>query len=798
MLREIALEARPVVRNLIRNRWRTLLVVTMLSLTLGVALAIGRIADPILLRPLPHPDSDRLYVLQSLHEMPDGRVERVQSGVIDFTRWRADNTLFEGVEAMRPQSLAISGSGAPSYVDGASVTAGLFEMLGTSPFMGRHIAPDEDVPGSNVCMISFGFWRERFGSDPGVIGREIRVDGVSRRIVGVMPRGFRLLNRDMQVWTALGLDPANPGVGRFLTTVARAKAGASHEGLSGEISRISAALEKELPRTHAGWKVRVLPLREFLFESRRDVVVLLGVAVAGLFLIAAVNLANLALARVEESREDLAVRAALGSPRRRVVSAIALESLLSGLAGGAGGLVLSGWIVRGVLRFDERLAQSIGDVSVNWRLGVAAVGASVLASVLVMVLPALRASRLLSVTLAARGVAGSRRGMRLSRALLVAQVAIATLLLVTGGVLLSGLRDRFGTDTRLDATNILTFQTRLAGERYDDRAERADFVARLVPRLEALPGVDAAAVTVNLFDEENDVLTMFRVEGQTEDSPVSTSRFRRATPGYFEMMRIRVLEGREFEATDDIDAPPVAIVSRAFADVYWPDRSAIGRSISRTGNNPAAIVVGVVDDVWDLGYVGGPSPTLYTPFAQTPAPFVSGVVRVKGRPEAIAPMIAKAVGEVDPDQPVEKIMTLDAALARSVHGEALRGAVTAGLGLAGLLVAAMGIHATISWGLAQRTREIGVRLAIGASGERVFALVMMESMRLAAIGIVSGLTLVLLAGRLAGGFGGLQFTTDPVIAAIVVVVVLAASVGSTLLPAWRIARLDPVKALEPR
>lgn len=775
-------------------------------LTLALVMAAGNavlvVANAILFRPLPFADSGRLV---RVYMQPPGTTAFTDANPLHpltFLRVRERQRSFESIETVWAQERAIGGNGDPESVPSAAVSAGLFRLLGATPVAGRTFTEEEAQAGRRVVVIGHGLWTRRFGANPVVIGTTVIIDREPWEIIGVMGSDFEAVYVRSEFWTPLPIregNLVNPGA-TFLQTIGRLKADVAVAQAEAELKSIRTAVESENPRLK-GWNIRAIDLRAAQFGTQSRALALLLGAVFALALVAAANLANLTLADVLHRRPQLAIRSALGATRTDMIRPEIIQGLIIAAVGATIGMVAAVWTVPLIVALDPSSQLDRVRYALDWRVALGACGLSLIVVGVAAVVPTMRiASTDIAASLAdgGRAAIGGRRHERLRQWLVATQTGLA-LVMVSAGALVGGALDKTArTDPGFDVDNVLTAQLRLSENAYAAEAVRAQFVNAVVDRVRQIPGVVDASTTMNLFIPGFTFQTLVNIEGKpTPDGQPHTVLFRRVSPGYFRTLRIREIAGRTFDSRDVAGGMPTAVVSRSFADRYWPGDDAVGRLIRRIAPAPLTTVIGIVDDVYDVGYGQEPRPTLYLPYAQNSnvAAPVSLVVRTTSDPAAFVAAIKAAVWEIDPAQPLSDVSLLERFLAGSLGPQRLRSVLLAIFAGIGLLIAVIGIYAVTARSVVERTREVGVRLALGGQPRRVWWALAGRALRAFGAGIVAGTGGTLaVAALLAGVFPEIA-STPRIYAAPGAGLVLAAGIVTALVASRRVARIDPLKAL---
>jgi putative ABC transport system permease protein len=802
----IAKEFRLAVRSLWRTRGLSAVAVLCMGLGIGVCATLFASANPWLFRPLPYAQPERLMALrETLPHAGEGiRTENLSPP--DYRDWTTRSRTFEAFGAFERIESNLSTDEQPERVPGAQITASLFPMLGKEPVLGRGLTGDEDRPGGPpVAVLGHGLWQRLFGGDPGAIGRTLKLDGIPHTVVGVMPPGFAFPEY-AEVWTPLRLGPGSQdrGVHR-LDVLARLGAGVTLEQARADLRRIAAELEREYPDTNRGRGAKVAPLLEEATPPGVAAALRLLVG-AGLFvqLIACANVGNLLLARAASRRKETAVQLALGAGRWRLLRQNLAEALLVCAAGAGLGLLLASW----------GMAMTYGSVPIRppfWavldldgRVVGFTVTVAVLSALLVSLGPVFQAGKagiVDDLKDGARTVAGGPRG-RLGSVLVVAELGLSLVLLVGATLLVKSFLHRYDVGAGFDTKGVLTARLALSGEAYADPTRRAVFLEELVRRLRDRPLVEEAGIANGL--PFPDPLyggwwsRSLEVEGQpVEPDRRPTATYATASAGYLRSLALPLVEGRLFSGEEEADGRKVVVVSDGLAGRLW-DGSAIGRRL-RFPNGDWLEVVGVVKETRDAGDVIGvgtrPAGQVYVPYRQDPWTAVSLVVRTGADPSSLAGALREDLRALDPTLPLHSVFTLDEVRSRAIWVPRLWSRMLAAVAAFALLLAGLGVYGVVSYAVSQRTHELGVRIAIGASRGNVLSLVLGHGLRLALGAATAGLVgAVALSGALSGLLYGVD-PLDPVIlfgsASLLTLVALAASYG----PAWRATRLDPLAAL---
>jgi putative ABC transport system permease protein len=801
-------DARLAFRALRRQRGFAAAAILTLALGIGATTAVFSVVHGILLRPLPFPESDRLVQVMAL----DGDVEWTASPP-DFMDWRAETTSFQALAAVNTGAFALTGDGPAQQYSGATVSAAYFTVLGVAPQVGRAFTEANEVPGANrVVVMSEAVWRARFGADPAVVGRHVRLDGGDYEIVGIMPRGFDAPG-GMDFWVPLAFMPDDLRTQRgahYLNVYGRLAPDVTLERADREMKQIAARLDLAYPDANPGWSARVTALRESIVgDVGRPLWAMLG-AVALVLLMACVNVASLMLGRaVGRERED-AVRTALGAGRLRLVRGVMIESGVLALAGGVVGTLLAIWGVAALTRIAPGNLPRLDEVGVDaWALGFTLV-VTIVTGLVFGAAPSLHHLRRRDASGAlAAGERGGTAGGRLQRwrrALVVAQMALAVTLVAGAGLLVKSFARLLATDPGFSTESALTFNLSVPDAGYEV-PERVDaFVVDVEQRLAALPGVTAVGAIFGLpltgFDFS---ISMTSVDGRTFDAQEQAQRtspqMRIVTPGYFAAMGIPLVRGRGISDQDQAGGPPVVVVSETGGRLIFGGEDPLGHRFelgTRMGLGRGRVggeVVGVVGDVKDASLRAPPRPLIYAVHRQFPVRFLQVVLRTPGDPLALAEPARQAVAAVDPNVPLYRVRTLGQLLGASVAQARFMTLVLGLFAAVALALAAVGIYGVVAYTVAQRTRELGIRLALGARAADILWLVLRQGAILGGLGAAIGLAGALVSTRALARMLYEVTPSDPATFALGTVGLLAVALVASYLPARRASGVDPVEAL---
>jgi len=801
MLQDLRLAA----RTLRRSPGFTATAVACIALGIGVTTTIFSAVNAILLRPLPYPRADELVAVYA--QNPDRGIYGANVSWPDYASWRDESRALAALGMWTWTSLAVGGgAGEVERVEGSEVTANLFPLLGVRPVLGRAFSAGDQTPGRDrVALLSYGLWQRRFGGDRGVVGRSVQVDGLPYTVVGVMPPRFNFPQRG-QLWVPFTVDQnAQERANRmYAGAIGRLKPGVTVEQARADLAAVSARLQREYPGDNFGWAAEVIPLRDDLVgDLRRPLLVFLG-AVAFVLLIACANVANLMLARGATRQREVAIRVAIGAGRGRLVRQIMTESVLIAALGGALGVLLARYGVRLIaLAFPDDVPFYISLHVDGATLLFAALTAG-LTGVLFGVLPALRSTRLdvaASLRDGARDAGSSVARSRVRSALVVAEIALSLVLMAGAALLLRSYQALQGTDLGFEERGILSVRISLPLAKYPARATRAEFYDRLFERVRAMPGVQVVGSAQGIPFSGWNVQAELSVEGRPAPAAGQEldAHYQWITPDFFKAIGVPLERGRGFTAADRDSTSPVAIVNETLARRVFGGEDPIGRRMRIGGagsSDPWATIVGVARDYRHYRLSEPMGPAIYFPYAAVPLLQQTLAIRTSlADPLALAPAVRAAIRELDPDVPAYEVQTFEQAVSRSLWRQRLQGQVLGTFALLALALAAVGLYGVVAYAVAQRTRELGVRMALGATRRDVVSLVLGQGARLTlagvAIGAVASLALTRLLASLLYGVRA----TDPATLAGVSAVLAGVALAATYVPARRAARVDPLVAM---
>ena len=798
-------DIRYAVRRLLKSPAFTAVALLTLALGIGANTAIFSVVNAVLLKPLPYKDPDQIV---GIYHTTEGQ-RATMSGPNFYDVKKASSTLQDAAAISRNRTI-LTGQGEPVRLDSAEVSASLFDLLGVKPMLGRVFRADDNKPGkTSVAILSYALWRQRFGSDPNVIGKRIMLDGVSIEVVGVMPERFSYPAGRM-LWTPLEYSDDFTTKQRgawYLYAIGRARPGVSVAQVKAEVETIGTQLAKQYPDSNEGVGMTAMLLHEAMVgDVRKSMFVLLG-AVGFVLLIACVNVANLLLARAAARESEIAVRTALGAGRARLVRQLLTESLILSIVGGLLGLLLAVWGVEALVALEPQGIPRLTDVGVDPVVIAFTIGLAVVTGLLFGVFPAFQSTRSgLASTLkeSGRGTLSSRSGSRMRTTLVVTEVALAVTLLAGAGLLIRSFTRLAAVDPGFKVEPALTFDLTLPEARYKEEPQQVTFFDQLLPKLEALPGVQGAAAIMALPLSGSNIVLSFEVAGRPPVPPSQqpAMQIRVATTKYFDMIGIPLKRGRLFTDADRLGAPQVVVITEAAVKQYFPNEDPIGKRITlgwgRGPGKPRAggEVVGIVGDVKDGGLAEADPPQLYLPYRQWPVQSMSVMLKTAVPPGSVGEAARRAVYSVDANLPVSNVRTLQEIVARSISQPRFYMSLLAVFAGVAVLLAAIGIFGVLSYAVAQRTREIGIRMALGAHERTVLGLIVREAMMMALGGVVIGIGIALPLTRLL--VSKLLFDTtahDPLTFATVSALLTVIALAAAYVPARRATRVDPIIAL---
>ena len=776
-----------------------LIAVVTLALGIGANTAIFSTVDSVLMRPLPFADPGRLVMVWEYAWQSDSPKNTPAPG--NFAEWQLRNHVFTEMAATRGRAVNLTGDGAPEQVLGRIVTSSFFSVLGVSPLLGRTFTEEEDRTNAPVVVISYGLWQRRFLGEPAVIGKPILMNGKTHTVVGVMPREFVFRHRDADYWKPIAFTAADRQQrgNHFLNVVARLKPGVTIERAREDMRAVAADMARQYHQNR-NLGATVVPLREELVGKTRTGLLVLMAASGCVLLIACANLASLLLARGVVRQREIAVRAALGAGRGRLLRQLITEGTVLAVIGGVLGVAIAPAGIKVLARLVPATLPLTAEPALDARLLGFALALSLVTGLLFSLIPAWQAARTgLHNNLKQGGRAGmGARGQATRDALVVLEVALALVLLVGAGLMLQTMARLRSIDIGFRPDHLLLARTILAPNRYQTQPARTAFAERVLDGVRALPGVQGAAYGSTLPFQSAGNTSGYRIEGRTlEPNDPSDALYRVATDGYLATLGVRLLEGRVFDRGDGAETSPVLVVNETFARRYWPRESALGHRVSVDFPEPVwRTIVGVVADVRERGYELDRKPGIYQPAAQQSLSLTPElVVRVNGDPVSLAPAVRRIIAAVDPEQPVSNVGTMDDILDGAIADQRQQMTLLGTFAGLALLLASIGLYGVLSYAVTQRSREIGLRIALGATAVNVVRMVVGRCLLLTGTGLAIGLAaswaLTRLMKNLLYGVQATDATTFVAVTALLATVALIAC----WLPARRAARVDPIVVL---
>jgi putative ABC transport system permease protein len=806
-------DARYALRQLRKSRAFTAVAVVTLALGIGANTAIFSVVNGVLLRPLSFKDPDRIVRVwhvppaKSFPGMPTFSVSAA-----NYLDWERQNHVFEGMAIYTFHGFTLTGSDKPEQVDACAATSGFFSTLEVQPMLGRVFTSEEDQPGrSNVVVLSHRLWQEHFGSNPGIVGHDVKLDGQSYLVAGVMPASFQFPDF-AQMWTPMAWTDKEKAVRgeHHSVVIARLKPGIDLKQAQAEMNTISSRLEQQYPEDDKGWGALVVPLQEDMVSDVKPALLVLLGAVGFVLLIASVNVANLALARTFSRQKEIAIRTALGASSVRVLRQILTESVLLALAGGALGLIWAHSGVRLILAFlADRLPHSI-HVGLDAKVLGFTAAISMVTGILAGVLPALRLTRTNVSQSLKQGLGrtdADSSGNRTRSILVVSEIALSLILLMGAGLMIRSFQNLHGVNPGFDSHNVLTMTAMVSRAKFPTPDQQINFFEQVLQRVRTLPGVESAGVADDIPLDNGGSHQPIAIEGRptvpmSEQPEVDV---RLISTGYMSAMRIPILRGRDIHDTDLAGRPAVVLISESMARQFWPGEDALGKRLTLTFF-PDAVreVVGIVGDVKLDGLdQTRPSAALYFPLDQVSVPSNGGwnsfpmtlVVRSASGPTGLASAVSNAVHEVDREMPLRDILTMDELVTNSLTQQRFNTLLLGAFAGLALVLAGVGIYSVLSYSVRRSVREIGIRMALGAQLSQVLRRVVLEGMKPTLLGVAIGAGGALALGRVLSGMIYGVKATDPVTFLAVAVLLAVIALLASLIPAYRATKVDPMVAL---
>jgi putative ABC transport system permease protein len=795
------------VRGLLKHPGFTGIVVITLALGIGASTAIFSVVDSVLLRRLPYRHAERIVAIQELNHV--GKRVQVKSG--NFLDWRAQNTVFEHLAAIKTNPVNLALADHAERVELAQVNANFFDVFGITPQYGRLFIPQDEQAGHQpVVVVSDALWQRRFGADPSLVGKPITLDGSSYQVIGIAPPGFQYPDKT-EVWLPPlqlvpelypGQDLQNRRMG-YLTAVALLKPGVSVQQAAGEMETITARLRQQYPDNNNRRFNKVVSMHDHLIGDTNKLLWLLLGAVTFVLLIACANVANLLLASSASRHKEMAIRAALGASRWRVMRQLFTESMLLALTGGAVGLLIAYWGLEAITKLLPGDFPRLSEIQLDLRVLAFTFGASVLTGILFGLAPALQFSRpdvQESMRESGRGLSGSLRKSRFRQALIIGEVALSVVLLAGAGLLFRSFMHLQSVDTGFVSQQVLTARLTVAGPNYTEDPQFARFYNQVLEKVVALPGVQDAGM-INTLPLDKGPTSALRVEGRPITTPDKwpTANYRVVTPNYFRAMGIPIVQGRGYIDRDNDTAPLVIMVNQELADSVFPGENPVGKRITfgsfDNGQPRWFEIVGVVANVRSLELREEAEAELYFSAYQDMSPRMSLVIRSTVEPESLGASVRNIVNEVDKTVPVSKVETMEHVVSQSISQPRFNLFLLGLFSTVALLLSAAGIYGVTAYTVTQRTHELGIRLALGAQVTDVLKMILGQGMAVIGIGLVLGLVaafgLMRLLGSLLFGVG----ENDPLTFVAITLVLFVVALLACYIPARRATKVDPLEAL---
>jgi putative ABC transport system permease protein len=794
-------------RMLLKNPAVTLVAVIALTLGIGANTAIFTVVNAVLLRSMPYTDAERLAVVWE--KRPANAQNVINLG--NFYDWKDQNTVFADMAAFFDLNRNLTGDGEPEEVAAQIATTNLFSVLGVNAVKGRTFAPDEGKPGQpKVIVIGYDLWQRRFGGDPNIVGRSITLNNEPNTIIGVLPSDVgwhvqkgSMIKKAPEIWSPWQVsNELRERKGRFARAVGRLKPGVTLAQAQNEMNMIGARLEQQYPDFNTNWGVTVVPLRtQFTGEIRKPLLILLG-AVGFVLLIACANVANLLLARAASRRKEIALRAGLGAGRWRIARQLLTESLLLSVLGGAFGLLLAWWGTKALVALSPAGLMDLRHVGVNLPVLGFTFGLTLLTGIIFGLVPALEAARFdlnESLKEGGKNIGGGARSHRLRNLFVVTQVALALVLLVGAGLLMKSLNRLQSVEPGFEPNNLLTMQISLPGRKYDTDPKVIDFFKRAIEQLQAVPGVEVAGAISFLPFAGPHSGTNIEIEGQPKLPPGQElgTGVCVTDANYFRAMKIPLKRGRLFTEQEATEMRHVVVVNETFVRVNLPGQDPIGKrvTINMKDENVPSEIIGVVGDNKHMGVDTEVEPMAYWPHPELTYSSMTLAIRTQSEPSSIAPAARNVIRNLDPEQPVGEVSTMNGLMAKSIARSRFNATLLAVFSLVALVMAAVGIYGVISYSVQLRTHEIGVRMALGAQRRDVLRLIVRQGISLGLIGVAAGLVASFGLTRLIASLLFEVTATDATTFGLVAAGLFLITLIACYIPARRATKVDPLVAL---
>ncbi len=796
------MDFRYAMRSLLKKPGFTITAVIALALGIGANTAIFSVINGVLLRSLSYANPDKIVMIWE-RNVTGTRMQNVVSPG-NFLDWQKQSTSFDHMAAVADQRVNLTGgTGEPEEIKVQLVSDGFFSALGVQPFTGRFFIPEENKVGNDlVIILSHQLWQNRFGANPAVVGQQVTISGRQRTVVGVMPPGFHFLDNQVKAWVPYPLDPAidyRATTGRFLRVVGQLKPGVTVQQAQAELTGIAKQLEQALPKFNTGWSVNVLPIHEQVVGEIRPILIVLLAAVAFVLLIACANVANLLLSRAAARQKELALRAALGAGRMRLVRQMLTESVLLALMGGVLGVLLAYWGIQLLIGFGPDNIPRLSEISIDLRVLAFTFGISLLTGVLFGMIPALQASRPdLNDALkeGSRGSTGAR-SRTLRNVFVVTEVALALVLLIGAGLMIRSFMQLQSVETGFNPENVLTMRAQLPKKKYAEPHQIVDFFKQAQDRIAAVPGVQAVGAISYLPLTGPAARDGFKIVGQPEPAPGQEPgvEVRVITPTYFQAMGIPLLKGRLLDERDGKDSR-VLLINETMAKKYFPNQDPVGKRIEVTwGDGEIDEIVGVVGDIREGALNKEPETAIYWPHPREPYSGMALVVRTSGDATRFGTTVAKEIRALDPEQPVADVRTMKQVISKSIARPRFNTVLLSIFAGVALVLASVGLYGVMNYSATQRTHEVGIRMALGATRADIMRLVVGNGMLLTLIGIAIGVVASCGLTRVMQRFLFGVAPTDVLTFVAVSLLLIAVALVANYIPARKATRVNPVIAL---
>ena len=801
-------------RTLLKRPGLVITITIILALGIGANSTIFSVVNAVLMRPLPYEASDRIVIIWETNQTKG--VPRSIVSPANFVDWKAQTNVFDHLAALRFWYYTVTGLGDPERYEGARVSADFFPLLNVKPELGRNFGPEEEQVGrDHVVILTHAFWQRHFGGDRNIVGRFLTIDGEPFTIIGILPASFRfsrVLNAELEFWMPISFTPQQLSrEDRSIIVYGRLKQGVSLVQAQAEMDGITRRLEQQYPNTNRGWTAQVNNLQEQSTRPFRPTLVILMAVVVFVLLIACANVVNLVLTSASTRQKEFAVRLALGSGEARLIRQLLIENLLLALLGGAAGLLLAYWTMNFVNAIVRDRVPYLDKVSIDGRVLGFTLVISLLLGVVVGLVPGLRASRVnLRDALQESGRASSEAPSRhrFRNLFVVLEVALAVPLLIGAGLMLRSSLLLQNIDRGIDLRNVLTAQISLPKAKYFTARQTAAFYHQTLQRIQSEPEVQSVSA-VNFLPLTNfGDATSFTIEGQTSSAPgqETTASYRVIDPNYFRTLSIPLLRGRYFTDQDDDESRGVVMINQTMARRYWPNTDPIGKRIQ--SHFPAAnvpwrpattntwlTIIGVVGDVKEIGVNEEQPAEIYLPYLQNPSSLMNVLVRSTSDPLRLVPAVRSQVLAVDGNQPIYNIQTMESVFSHSIAAPYVITSLLTIFAALALLLAAIGVYSVMSYSVAQRTYEVGLRMALGAQQQHVLRMILGHGFRLVLVGVGLGVMMAFGATRVISHLLFGVSATDPKVFLSVPLLLIAVATLAIYVPARRALKVDPIDAL---